>query len=196
MKNVEELMLALRELRGKRQAQEASSGVPAEPAAEERELAAYLRGRQDMEREIQDQLLCQRREFLALEQGVLESLRRVLPQVARDCESALRELCLEMARKLVADLPVTAELVERVVAEALGQVQETTEYHIYLHPEDLALLRRFRSKLVTGETAGRAWHCHAAPDISRGGCVVKTSFGTVDAQRESKLELIKKALLK
>ena len=38
-------------------------------------------------------------------------------------------------------------------------------------------------------------HLHPAPEVSRGGCLVRTRFGIIDAQRETKVELIKKVMM-
>ena len=129
-------------------------GAEPAPSAEtllaERERAGYERGRTDGQRELNEQLMRQRAELLDLQNGVLESLRQAMPQVLRDCEQALAALALEVAQKLVAGLPVSGEMVEAALREALEQVEETTAYHIYLPAEDLALLQQMNSERAYG----------------------------------------------
>ena len=161
----------------------------------EKEQALYERGRLDGEKSLAEQLLRQRQEMLELQQGVLKSLREAIPQVVRDCEQALTALTLELAQKLVAGLPLSVEMVESAVQEALGQVEETTDCHCYLHPEDLELLRRSGSPLLSKTDGGQHIHFHPSPEVTRGGCIVKTRFGVVDAQLESKVQLLKQSLL-
>ena len=160
----------------------------------ERERAAYEQGRRDGEQALGEQLVQQRADLQAVEQGVLESLRQTVPQVVRDSEQALLTLALEVAQKLVAGLPISVEMVEAAVREALNQVEETTDYHVYLHPEDLELLRRVDSSLLHPASTGEHMHFHPAPELTPGGCLVKTHFGIVDAQRETKCELLRKTL--
>ena len=119
-----------------------------DPRAAER--AAYERGRRDAEKALHEQLLEQRAELIALQNGVLTALRDSVPQVVRDCEAALVGLALEVARRLVADLPVSAEMVEAAVREALAQAHETAELLVQLHAEDFALLQRANSPLLVG----------------------------------------------
>jgi flagellar assembly protein FliH len=159
-----------------------------------REQAAYERGRRDGEQALGEQLVQQRADLQAVEQGVLESLREAVPQVVRDTEQALLALALEVAQRLVAGLPISVEMIEAAVREALSQVEETADYHVYLHPEDLELLRRVDSSLLHPSSAGEHMHFHPAPELTRGGCLVKTHFGIVDAQRETKCELLRKTL--
>jgi len=164
----------------------------------QREQAAYERGRQEGraegERVLGQQLLEQRAEMAALQQGVLQALREAVPQVIRDCEQALTTLALELARKIVADTPISPELVERVVREALEQARESAECHIYLHPEDLALLEKHDASFRTRAEQEQRLIFHPAPEIQRGGCVVKTDFGVIDAQRDTKIARLKQTL--
>jgi|YelNatPaOPRAMG01_1025707.scaffolds.fasta_scaffold04676_14 flagellar assembly protein FliH len=171
--------------------------VPAAPAQDLQaiEQAAYQRGRHDAEAALRQQLLQQRAEFEALEKGVLDALRGAVSQVIRDTEQALTLLALEAAQRLVAGLPVSVQMVEAAVREALAQAQETAELHLYLHPEDLELLRRADSALLRPTEPGARLHLHPSPEITRGGCLVRTRFGIIDSQRETKIELLKKAVL-
>lgn len=162
---------------------------------EEREQAAFERGRAQGEKALGEQLVRQRAELQELQHGVLESLRQSLPKVIQDCEQALTALALEVARKLVAGLPISEEMVEAAVREALAQVEESSDFHIYLHPDDLDLLQQSSSSLLDSNTSSTHLHFHRAPDVSRGGCLVKTRFGVIDAQRETKLILLEKTLL-
>jgi flagellar biosynthesis/type III secretory pathway protein FliH len=168
--------------------------APGEPRAAESEQAAYERGRRDAEKALQQQLLQQRTDLMELQNGVLNSLRQVLPRVAGECESALVELALEAARKLVAGLPLSAEMVEAAVREALAQVQETTEFTVRLHPEDLELLRRAQSSTLPSQENCGPIRFEPSQEISRGGCLVQTRFGVIDARRETKFEMLTKSL--
>lgn len=159
------------------------------------ERAAAERGRQEAENTLNEQLLRLRAEMSALQQGVLESLRRAIPQVVRDSEQALAALALEVARKLVSGLPVSAEMVEAAIHEALAQVEETTDCHIHLHPDDCALLEQSNPSLLAGGAGSLRAHFHRTPEVARGGCLVKTRFGIIDAQRETKMALLEKSLL-
>lgn len=173
----------------------AASSEDQESLSREREQAAYERGRRDTGQGLQEQLLRQREEFTRLQSGVLDALKQAVPNVIRDSEQALAALCLEVAQKLVAGLPISAELVTAAVREALAQVSEATEHQVYLHPEDLDLLQQVDSPLLAAAAGGRRIQFHPAPEVSRGGCLVKTRFGVVDGRRETKVELIQKAVL-
>lgn len=168
---------------------------PSEAEVRAREEAAYQRGRRDGEKALSEQLLRQRAELIELQNGVLESLRQAAPKVARECENALVELALEVAQKLVAGLPITPAMVEAAVREALAQVEEATEIQVALHPEDLALLQQVNSPLLLPAGGMDVLQFVKSPEVSRGGCMIKTRFGLIDARRETRLQMIKQSLL-
>jgi flagellar assembly protein FliH len=156
--------------------------------------AAFERGLAEGEKRLGEQLLLQRSDLQQLQNGVLASLREAVPQVVRQTESAVVQLALEVARKLVDGLPVSAEMVEASVQSALAQVEESAEFDIYLHVDDLALLQRCNSPLLLPSPGHEAMQFHTSPEVTRGGCLVRTRFGVVDARRETKMDLIRRSL--
>ncbi|MFO1497092.1 MAG: FliH/SctL family protein [Verrucomicrobiota bacterium] len=173
--------------------------IPGAPAdlgrqLQEREEAAFERGRRAGEKALSEQLLRQRAELLELQNGVLQSLRQLLPQLAKEYESTLVTIALEAAQKVMAGLPVTAELVEATVREALERVDATSELTVLLHAEDLELLQRANSPLLVSEIGGEKLRLQGGREVTRGGCIVQTRFGTIDGRRETKLQLLRESL--
>lgn len=156
---------------------------------------ARQEGRLEGERALREQLIRQRNELAEVQRGIGETLRRAVPELLQQAESLLVPLALEAARRIVAELPIDAPLVERVVREALQQARDTAEVTIRLHPEDLALLQRHGSPLLEGSGETGPLRFVAAPEVGRGGCVVVTRFGFIDARRETKLEQLRQAML-
>lgn len=141
-------------------------------------------------------MLQQRNELLELQQGVLESLRQAVPEVVQQTEDALIQIALESVKKIVAGIPIESALVEAIVREAVGQTKETAEVTIQLHPDDLALLRKHPSPILQGLPEAGPLKFIASSEITRGGCLVQTRFGLLDARRETKLEQIRESLSK
>jgi flagellar assembly protein FliH len=156
--------------------------------------ASYERGRLDGERALSEQLIRQRAEVMELQTGVLTSLRQAIPQVAREAERTLVALAIEAAGKIVCGLPVSAEMIEGAVKEAIAQVEDTAGFTVQLHPEDLALLERTNSPLLLPQGGDERMRFQPSAHVTRGGCLVQTRFGVIDAQRETKVELLRNAL--
>ena len=171
-----------------------AAGRSAEAEQRERKEASFERGRLAGEQALSEQLLAQRAELQELQHGVLESLRQSVPRVIHDCEQTLVALALEAARKLVAGLPIDAEMLEACVREALTQVEQSSEFTVLLHPDDLALLQKMNSPLVLLADGVERIRFRNSREISRGGCMVQTKFGFIDARRETKFEALEKSL--
>ena len=162
--------------------------------AAEREKAAYERGRHDGEIALREQLIAQRNEMAALLNGVIGSLQKTVPQLVHETESALIQLALESAQKIIAGMPVTPKLVESVVREALKQVEDTADVVIQLHPEDFALLQKHKSDVLKPPPNSKPLQFSSSADVTRGGCLLRTRFGIIDARRETKLDQLREAL--
>jgi flagellar assembly protein FliH len=172
-------------------------GAPArdwEKLLREREEAAYQRGRHDGETALGEQLVQQRSELAELQHGILASLGKAVSDVVRETETALIALALEAAKRVIADIPIDASLVDAVVREALRQAEDSADITVQLHAEDLALLRKQDSAVLKGVPDKGPLRFVASSEISRGGCLVQTRFGLIDARREVKLEQIKNSL--
>jgi len=173
------------------------TGAPAENWEEllrAREETAYQRGRRDGENALSEQLIQQRSEIAELQRGILNSLSQVVPQVVKESETALITLAFEAAKRIVADLPIDAHMVEAVVREALTQAEDNAEILVHLHGDDLALLRKQGSAVLDGVPEKGPLRFVASTDITRGGCQVQTRFGLIDARREVKLEQLARTI--
>lgn len=160
----------------------------------EREQTSYELGIREGERRLSQQLLQQRHELLQVQNGVLKSLSDAVDQVCQQCERGLIELAVSTAYKLIGDIPINAEMVRAVMAEALGHAKDGVELIVRLHPEDLALLEKDEN-LVPSKDGPRAQvTLQPSLEVSRGGCIVETRLGIIDARRETRLELIKQAV--
>ena len=109
-------------------------------------------------------------------------------------EEALIELAMETAKRLVAGLEVSVPMVEAAVREALGEAEKTGRITVMLHPEDLALIEQTRSPIMQEQVGGEAIRFQASATVGRGGCIVQTDFGSLDARRDTKFEMLKQAV--
>lgn len=160
---------------------------------QERERAAAERGRAEAQKLFGEQMIQQRQELMTLQDGILGALKDSIPGVVRDCETHLAALALEVARKLVDEMPISAEMVEAAISTAMRQVEESSHYTVFINPADLQLLEAKTSSLLGGSET-RKITVTASNEISRGGCIVETPFGRVDARRETKFDLLKNAI--
>ncbi len=169
-----------------------------EPSIEEllrvREEEAFERGRQAGELALRESLLQQRGEFLELQRGVLNHLQNSLPEVMAQCEGTMVQLAFEVASRLVAGMPISMEIVQSVVREAVSKLTDAGRITVQVNPEDLELLQRANAPVLTEEITGERLTFEPSNQVTRGGCVLRTRFGSIDARRETKLEQLRNAV--
>lgn len=163
-------------------------------AVGELEKAAYERGRRDAEKSLQEQLIQQRAELATLQHGALRAVKDSISQVVQQSEALLVDLALEVACRLVSELPINREMVAANVREALNQIEGTSEITLQLHPEDLSLFEQIDTLDRPGAPGVESIKLQPNPAVTRGGCLVHTRFGVIDNQRETKLRNLKQTL--
>jgi len=154
----------------------------------------YREGYEAGQKALAEQLVEQRKQLIDLQNGLFRSIQAALPAVVAECEKSIVLLAIESARKVIDNLPITAEMMEGVIRKALTELQDTAEYEVLLHAEDLALLQQVGSGLLPANSESKVRY-RIDPIVTRGGCVIKTRHGAVSAIRERMLERLEAAVL-
>ncbi len=121
----------------------------------------------------------------------LDGLRR---KASADLETEIVQLTLAIARKIVCREPLIApETVAGVVRQALARVEHAGRITIRLHPEDLKILAELSPAVTAGRPDADCTQFEADPGITRGGCLILTDSGEVDARLEHQLQVVEEA---
>jgi flagellar biosynthesis/type III secretory pathway protein FliH len=154
----------------------------------------FRQGYEAGQKALSEQLIEQRKQIIDIQTGLLRSIQAALPGVVAECERSVVLLAIESARKVVESIPITAEMMEEVVRRALTELQDTAEYEVFLHPEDLKLLEAVQSGLLPQGANGSVRY-GGDPNVTRGGCVIRTKHGAISALREKMFEKLETAVL-
>ena len=122
-------------------------------------------------------------------QEAAEELRAGAAVAAERLELEAVDLSLALAEKVIgAAVSVAPELVVEAVRGALRGLVERERVTVLVSPEDLKLVREAMGGVVAG--LGGIEHCEVQAErrVARGGAVVRTPEGDIDARVESKLE--------
>ncbi len=173
-----------------------------EESLQTREQAGYERGQKEAEeRSVRkvEELRSEwetghRADVIRVLEALNKSVHGKMTEMFRSLEKHVVMLAGEAAIKLTSGIPISSDMVEAYVGEAMTLVEQDTEVAIILHPEDLVLLEQHQSSLLNRAGAYPIIKFRADPKITRGGCLVETRFGELDARRETKIELLKKAV--
>lgn len=140
------------------------------------------------------QLVEQRKQLIDIQTGLFRSIQNALPNVVSECEKSIVLLAIESARKVIDAIQITPEMMEAVVKKALTELQDTAEYEVLLHPEDLALLNDVSSGLLPKENNTKV-RFGVDASVTRGGCLIKTRHGAISAVRERMFDKLEAAVL-
>ena len=129
-------------------------------------------------------------------QAMLEALNEQWEDLFRNLDLTLADLAMAVARKMVGNLVERhSEPVTQAVQDCLGYLQDTSRVLIRVNPADLETIRQHRAEWQESIEALENLLVEADPNVSRGGCLVETPMGDLDAQVESRLEKLRTALI-
>ena len=118
--------------------------------------------------------------------GALEEAVRARDEIVDSAEARAAELAIAIAEKIVAGaLTVAPERVIDVVRGALRGMLDGDRIVVCVHPDDVELVRSAGNELADAHI-----EIFAERRVARGGALVRTSVGEVDAQIDTKLAAV------
>lgn len=134
-------------------------------------------------------------EILATVRGVLEEAHRVAADAARRHEEEIVQTALMIAARLARQPDVLGpETVRRLLEEVLPRTAGIHEVTIRLHPADLQAIKAMSADLTTHLEGGARVQWVGDERITRGGCLIETERGQLDARVETRLARIAEQL--
>lgn len=125
-----------------------------------------------------------------IQQSELERKRLIL-----QAEQDILQLSVSIAQKIIGrELEIGSEWVVQTVKSALSEMVDLNRIEIMANPEDIPILLHNKRELLSGFTARVDLQFVSEPSIEKGGCIIQTSQGTIDAQVETQLNEVKRAL--
>ena len=111
-------------------------------------------------------------------------------------EETVVRIAVAVARKIVGDaIAVRDDAVLETVRNALKHVVEKESVSIHVNPEDLKIVREHGSEWLAALEATRSLEVQEDERIGRGGCLVETEAGNVEAQIDKQLKALERALV-
>ncbi len=137
-----------------------------------------------------------RQEGLAEVTALLARARAAEGARAAGADAELRRLAVRIAEKILArELALSADAVVDVVRAALAAAAQRRELAIRVHPDDVPAVAAARARLGAALTERAELSVRPDPMVGRGGCLIDTEVGTIDARLDVQLAAIERALL-
>jgi flagellar assembly protein FliH len=130
----------------------------------------------------------------------LNVITKKLPQIKKDIlekgEEQMVKLAIAIAEKILQqEVSTRKEIILEVLRGALKNIAETEGMKIRLNPQDFRYMMEVKKDFLQSFDSIRNVVFEEDPSIKKGGAVVETMFGEVDARLENQLKEIKTALL-
>jgi flagellar assembly protein FliH len=133
----------------------------------------------------------------------LQSLSRLILEIAETKKKALEgaegqilQLALAMAEKVI-QLEVTTnrEVIQGVLREAIRNIVDRENMKIHLNPEDFRYIMEIKADFIKGFDGVKNIAFEEDASVDRGGALIETLFGEVDARLEQQFHEIKTAMM-
>jgi flagellar assembly protein FliH len=152
---------------------------------------AYNQGAADLAARLQAEMDLAAQSLLTACQKI-DSLRE---QKLAGRHSDLINLVISLTEKILnQELATPRNIIASTLEAALEQAVSSEEFHVTLHPDDLALAEQKAPELITAVRGLQQLVFKADPAIRRGGCVLESVTCRVDATIEGQLECIRETL--
>ncbi|MCF6291627.1 MAG: flagellar assembly protein FliH [Desulfobacterales bacterium] len=143
-------------------------------------------------REQQEQELNQLLGALATGLGELDRLRN---NVLKNSTQDMLRLVLAVAEQVIhCEVKANHEVILSTLGTALQSAINSDEYHVKVHPDDLAVVVENKPLFLASVSGLKNITLEADEKVSRGGCLIESELGQVDASIEGQLEELRQRL--
>lgn len=129
-------------------------------------------------------------------QSLVEGLAAYRETLSREIDTIVTQLSLSVAKMLIhREVAQDPDLILGVVREALRQVEDRRRLLIKVHPEDWEHVKGFEPQLREAMHGIREMEIKEDAQVRRGGCLIESDSGIVDARIDTQVEEIATGLL-
>ena len=146
---------------------------------------AYNRGMADLSAQFEQELRQAVAAFAAGCQKIDNQRKTMYQRNQGQMVNLLIQLCEKILRR---ELVAPRNIIAATLEAALDQAIESEEYHVTLHPDDLAVAEARVPDLVAATRGLERLVFKTDPGMTRGGCLLESATCTVDATIEQQLD--------
>lgn len=122
-------------------------------------------------------------------QHATEELARLRAMILQQAEDDVIDLAFQLARKIIVhEVLEHHHVLQGTLKRALAQVADQDQLVIRVHPDDLAQATKLQHDLLGSLADIKSVSLQADMAIGRGGCLVETTLGTIDARIDAQIE--------
>ncbi|HPC47411.1 MAG TPA: FliH/SctL family protein [Deltaproteobacteria bacterium] len=160
------------------------------------EMEAYRKGLEQGQAQGQMMALKRIEPLMETLNRVVEELRDMRQAIIEKHKDQIVEILLIMAQRIVhRAISLDSEIVLDTVRQACAHIAETDEIRIRLNPSDFEYIKDIERILSSHFTPKTTPVFVEDPGVDRGGVIIETVFGEIDANIRTQLEHMREVLL-
>ncbi len=135
-----------------------------------------------------------------VQEGKMEASMQMIDTVSQtvgyleSMEGAITETVFRALRKILGEID-EHELVVRIVKNALAVMRNQQQVVVRVSPDQVETVRESYNAILDDYSGVSVLDITPDPRLSKGGCILESELGVVDASLETQLEAIKRALM-
>lgn len=167
--------------------------IPVKKQLEDAYAKGFADGQQklkmDLDKEYADKLYRKYEEVY----HIIEDFDEKLKEYEQSFERLVVGTAVELARKIIKREVQNETMINDVVKDAISKVVGANEVRIKFHPIDLKELNTYSRNLINSSSFSKV-KLEEDDRIERGGCLIETEIGNVDARISTQLEELRRKL--
>lgn len=115
-------------------------------------------------------------------------------QIYTEAEEELLKMSLLIAKKIIGqEIETNPQIIGRTIRSAMKYLVDKNHVRILINPEDMEEVRRVLPE-IAGLTRGGKFQVVEDHAIKRGGCVLESRFGRINATLDDQIEMLEKEI--
>jgi len=126
----------------------------------------------------------------------VDELTKIRQLIVEKHQDQIMEILFLMAERIIhREIQLSPDIVLDTIRQACHHMTETEEIRIRLHPSDFEYIRDIERIISKNLTGRGALHFVEDSTLDRGGVIVDTEFGEIDASIRAQIDHMKEVLL-
>jgi flagellar assembly protein FliH len=158
---------------------------------------AYNQGYSQGYNEVKNKLEQEYQQKIQELQEQIKNILNLKESLVKEMEKDIVELAIKVAEKVInKKIEEEPELVSNYLIELLPKIEQAKNITIWINPNEIEYVRLSKEKFKN--LVEDVENINIAPDsrIEKGGCIIETNFGKIDARISTKLEVLKEIIFK
>ena len=156
------------------------------------ELEAYNKGLSDGIRQGRDLQKNEALDTLGAMTGIVTEVSELKKEILQDAEGQILQLALAVAEKVLhLEVTTNREVIQSVLKEAIKKIVDRENMKIRVHPQDFHYMMEIKSDFLQNFDGIKNIIFEEDESVRRGGAIIETLFGEVDARLDQQYNEIK-----